>query len=586
MNEDTRGKFIERTSEDGVRYAIYVPENVNADTQVFTYVHGSGGPSGDWRNSQNGVLEHGSDSIIIMPTMTWSSDWGKKTMKIVNDVKQEYGITNTTVSASGFSMGGFCGYETVLENIKQNPDAEPQTVFFIDDYGRGTYYGYENAVKDQEVMQTFKDNQTVFFLYEPSGKGAGQATAYAKAGINVIRVKCVGQDHVGINKKFFQNGVYDFQAGGMLPSENYVYQIYNNETGKWEEIPYENVANKDALYEYFNIDTFVSNMNRLYTLPDITIKSSNKALETYLNAIRRELRNTTFLTANFNEASFDSTTKVPTTIPDMITEYFTMTSSLLNSIANKTVSIARIAGEIELLDKNMASRLENINSGDELYSIAQPIPQVPITDQITTEDDEMIPIIKEEDIKEEQTTEQETTEQDTTKQQEVVPEKDQEVVPIIPVTKEESTENNKPSKSEQPTENNKPSKPEQPTIQEPTTEDKIPIEEDFPKYEELYSTDDKIVYNYNDEYKVVIHHEDGKITGVEHYYDYKTTEDATTAVEQLKLEYKDNENFDQVIQKDQYVKVLFKEDIYKDMTLDQFKENYKDLEEVLEQKNI
>ena len=88
MNEDTRGKFIERTSEDGVRYAIYVPEDVNADTQVFTYVHGSGGPSGDWINSQNGVLEHGSDSIIIMPTMTWSSDWGKKTMKIVNDVKE------------------------------------------------------------------------------------------------------------------------------------------------------------------------------------------------------------------------------------------------------------------------------------------------------------------------------------------------------------------------------------------------------------------------------------------------------------------------------------------------------------------
>ena len=85
-------------------------------------------------------------------------------------------------------------------------------------------------------MQTFKDNQTVFFLYEPSGKGAGQATAYAKAGINVIRVKCVGQDHVGINKKFFQNGVYDFQAGGMLPSENYVYQIYNNETGNWDDL--------------------------------------------------------------------------------------------------------------------------------------------------------------------------------------------------------------------------------------------------------------------------------------------------------------------------------------------------------------
>lgn len=33
MNEDTRGKFIERISEDGVRYAIYVPEDVNTNAK-------------------------------------------------------------------------------------------------------------------------------------------------------------------------------------------------------------------------------------------------------------------------------------------------------------------------------------------------------------------------------------------------------------------------------------------------------------------------------------------------------------------------------------------------------------------------
>ena len=567
MNDNTRGKFIERTTEDGVRYAIYVPENVNSDTQVFTYVHGSGGPAGDWRNAKNGVLEHGSDSIIIMPTMPWGKDWGKETMTIVESVKQEYGITNTNVSASGFSMGGFCGYETVLENIKQHPDAEPQTVFFIDDYGKTTYHGYMYEVKKEEVMQTFIDNQTVFFIYEPSGKGAGQSTAYAKAGINVIRVKCIGQDHVTINKKFFYNGVYDYASGGTLPSEGYKYEMYNPETGKWEEISYEKVATQDALFEHLNIDTFVSNMNRLYTLPDISIKSSNKELETYLNAIRRELRNTNFLTTNFSDASFTSTTKVPNAIPDLINEYFSMTSSLLNSLANKTIAIAKIAGEIELLDKNLAGRLESINTGDLLYQTA-----TPVTKPIVSED-----IVKEEVVEDTKPTPEPnpeiekpstTTEEKPKEQTPTVTDK----TPVVPDTKPEKTpEDKKPTNND----NNNQNKP---------SEEKLPIEEQFPKYEELYSTDDKIVYNYNDEYKVVIHHEDGKITGVEHYYDYKTTEAATTAAEQLKLDYKDVENFDQVIQKDQYVKVLFKEDTYKDMTLDQFKENYKDLEEVLEQK--
>lgn len=574
--DDNKGKFIERTTEDGVRYALYVPENVNADTKVFTYVHGSGGANGDWRNAKNGVLEHGSDSIIIMPTMSWDSDWAVKTMNVVNQVKEEYGITNTTVSSSGFSMGGFAGYVTVAENIKQNPDAEPQTVFFIDDYARKTYYNYQTTLQDEETVQSFKDNQTVFFIYEPTSKNQAQANAFAQAGLNVIRVKCVGQDHVTINKKFFYNGVYDYASGGTLPSEGYKYEMYNPETGKWEEISYDKVATQDALFEHLNIDTFVSNMNRLYTLPDISIKSSNKELETYLNAIRRELRNTNFLTTNFTEASFTSTTKVPNAIPDLINEYFSMTSSLLNSLANKTIAIAKIAGEIELLDKNLASRLESINTGDLLYQTATPVTKPIVSEDAVKED------VVEETPQPEPTptpTPEPTPTPDLTPETEVI-----DKTPVVPDTKPEQTteEKENPTEDKKPTnnDNNNQNKPQP----EPTTEEKLPIEEQFPKYEELYSTNDKIVYNYNDEYKVVIHHEEGKITGVEYYYDYKTTEAATTAVEQLKLDYKDVENFDQVIQKDQYVKVLFKEEIYKDMTLDEFKENYKDLEEVLEEK--
>ena len=39
-------------------------------------------------------------------------------------------------------------------------------------------------------------------------------------------------------------------------------------------------------------------------------------------------------------------------------------------------------------------------------------------------------------------------------------------------------------------------------------------------------------------YKVVIHHENGNITGIEYYYDYKTMEEATNAIKQLNIDYK------------------------------------------------
>ena len=537
MEEKIKGKFITVTKENGIKYKVYVPENVTADTPIVTYAYGTGDPG-----IEKCILENGSDSVFIMTIVDWKADLGTITMNIVNEVKQEYGITSTTVTPSGFSLGGFAGYNTAAENIRQNPDCEPQTVFLIDTYGT-IFYNPSLYLNDTDTINLFKENQTIFFALDHTQKTTDINTLYAEAGLNIIQVKCIGQGHGDINASFFNEGMYDYMAGHVLPKDGYIYSVYNKETGKWEEIPYEKVSNKDELYSYFNIDTFASNMNRLYTLPDITIKSSNKILETYLNAIRRELRNTSFLTSNFNEASFDSTTKVPTSIPNMITEYFKMTSSLLNSIANKTTSIAKIAGEIDLLDKNMANRLDNINSGDILYQISQPVSRSLPSEEIIVEEEKIVIPLQ---VKDEST--------------------------------KQKTENTTEAKVEQNIENQKPSNNNQNKI---TTKDKNIIKEDFPKYEELYSTNDKIVYNYNDEYKVIIHHEDGKITGVEHYYDYKTTEDATIAVEQLKLEYKDNENFDQIVQKGQYVKVLFKEDMYKNMTLDKVKENYKDLKEIL-----
>lgn len=588
MEEDIKGKFVERTSKDGIRYAIYVPENVNEDTPIFTYVHGSGGAAGDWRNSQNGVLDHGSDSIIIMPTMNWNADWGTNTMNIVNEVKEEYGITNTNVSSSGFSMGGFAGYVTVAENIRQNPDCDPQIVYYIDDYASKTYYNYKNAIADEETMQLFKDNQTVFFVLEGQYKGGQATTAYAEAGLNVIRVVCHDSGHVEINKDFFYNGIYDYMAGGTLPSEGYTYQMYNSETGKWENIAYEDIATIQDLYSYYNIDTFVSNMDRLYSLQDITIKSDDKTLESYINSIRASLRNTTFLTANFNDAAYLSTTQVPNGIPEIVNAYFSMTSSLLNSIANKTTAIAKIAGEIEFVDKEMASRAEQLNNSTALYCVSSYVPETTTPQEPSTE-----AIV---------TATEPTTETENTT-----------VVPVVPVTKEETTTeptttpsteqtttpattpanngtsnnnnstNNNTNNNTNTSNNNNTNKTEttEPTqTTEPATE--VSIEEYFPEYDELYSTDNKIVYNYNDEYKVVVHYEGDQVTAIEHYYDFTTAEDATAAVEQLQLEYQNNENFDQIIQNDRYVKVLFKEDMYSEMTLTEIKEQYIDLEEVTE----
>ena len=104
--------------------------------------------------------------------------------------------------------------------------------------------------------------------------------------------------------------------------------------------------------------------------------------------------------------------------------------------------------------------------------------------------------------------------------------------------------------------------------------------ETFHDYDKLVSDDTKIVYNCNDEYKVIIHRDGNKVTGIEYYYDYGTEEAASKALETLNNNYKTVEHFDKLSQNDRYVKVLFKEDMFKGLSLDQVKEKFVNLQEI------
>ena len=256
VNTNDGGQIVLKQFKDNVEYAIYVPPNVNPDTQIFTYVYGSGRKSGWYTKNgpYDALVQNGSDSIIIMPSMNWNEDWGKNTMEIVNSVRGEYGIVNPNISGGGFSYGGDGGYRVVLENLKQQvpTNLDPQMVYLIDDYSNKTYKGF-NATLSSEDINYFKENNTLFFTYE--NKNSAATEAFAKAGLNIIRVKCADGSHTGIRANFFKNGIYDYMAGDSLPLEGYTYQkavvTVDPKTGKqivsWETIPRELINTKDKL---------------------------------------------------------------------------------------------------------------------------------------------------------------------------------------------------------------------------------------------------------------------------------------------------------------------------------------------------
>jgi len=286
INTNDGGVIELRQFEDGIEYAVYIPKDVNPDTPVFTYVYGSGREKG-WYSKNGGgsygpfdaLIEKGSNSIVIMPSMRWGENWGEKTMEIVNSVRDEYGITNNNLSGGGFSYGGFGGYEVVAENLKQNgaSNLEPQIVYFVDDYSKKTHEGYASTLKSEE-MDLFRENNTVFFSYQNNSKWSGAANAYAKAGLNMIRVKCDNGEHIAIKEDFFKNSVYDYMNGGRLPADGYTYERANvsvdpktgKETVTWEKVDVSQIDTKEELYSLFGID---GDVNSIKTTP-ITNSSS------------------------------------------------------------------------------------------------------------------------------------------------------------------------------------------------------------------------------------------------------------------------------------------------------------------------
>ena len=106
----------------------------------------------------------------------------------------------------------------------------------------------------------------------------------------------------------------------------------------------------------------------------------------------------------------------------------------------------------------------------------------------------------------------------------------------------------------------------------------IELNDDFPEYKDLITNNNKLVFESEEGYKVVIHKDDDSIVGFEHYYDFNTESEAAAAMEKIKELYQDNEYFDGIIQSGRYIKVLFKSDTYKDWTMNSVEDLYKDVD--------
>lgn len=101
----------------------------------------------------------------------------------------------------------------------------------------------------------------------------------------------------------------------------------------------------------------------------------------------------------------------------------------------------------------------------------------------------------------------------------------------------------------------------------------------------LYSDDNKIVFNYMDVYYITYYHEGEQITGLEYVYKYDNSETAKIAKTMLDSTYAEDSNVKDLVVKGKYIIITFNEEAYKDETLEDVKTTYSYLEQIYNNNN-
>ena len=579
MENYIKGQYTTIYKTKGIKYKLYVPENVNADTPVFIYAYGAGDP-----NIEKCISEQGSDSIIIGTCIDFNADIGPITMDIVNEVKQKYGVTSTIVSTSSFSLGGSVIYEMSAENIRQNPECEPQTVFLIDAYGT-YFYNPKLHLNDTETMNLFKENNTIFFAFDHPDKSTNVNTQYAQAGLNLITVKCVGQNHGEINTSVFADGLYDYRTNEKLPKDGYIYSIYNADTGRWEEVPYEKIATLSDIYSLFGIknDEIIEHkytLQEMANLEDLSVTSDSGVLEESLNKIRSTIRNSNIVNGS-SIGGCSSTTMMPSQIGAVVSRFLESTTSCLSKIVNETSQFAAIGESIEELNFNLerqAMEIDNIDIIESIYgptssvteedvkqeymtveTVQPPINEIPVDSTVVESTKESVNSISSNvDIKSNTTVSDPKSEIGTPT--------------VVPPSNSVSTNSGNKDTS------NGENKVNSSTLlghaigtvsgtiaNNSSNTNKVVVEqEEVNAYDNLLSNDKQLVYEYGEGCKLVIYRDGDTILGVEHHFDLSKN---NMSLEDIESKYSQDIFFSKLIKRDNYVKVILNCSMYGDRTI-------------------
>ena len=564
---------------------LYVPDKIDENTSIFVFEHGSGHGLSEVQAYAETTQPN---QIIIAPYRSGSSTNDSKhyneLMNMIESVRKEYNITNNNLTSSGFSAGGYYGLAAASANIEAHQgNIDPQIVCMVDDFS-DSMYNPESTYNKLNLDNLKNNNSIMFMLEQPckylggdTGKAANKAADYyAEQGLNVIRVECKTPNgsnaHSTVKQRFFDSGFAEFSQGTTtLPDDDcFVYRIYNKETQEWEEIDVNEINTLNKVHNYFGIDdnvktgkVYEGNLKylqeildgRVINLDNIDISSDLGIVLSNVNNVFSQIRNTTIVNNGISLIEGTSAINVLSQISGVINTYYNNVITLLCNLANTLKQIEDSAYTFDEGEKEIAKVAETVND-DNLVSLdASAVSAGVLVGSDLTNKEET------NDTTDETTSKEDSMTDDAIELPKDKPDSKDVPKTTIPVKKEKYEPIS--SESEQDTNN---------TVSS--------WKEEFPEYSELYSTDDKVVFDCNNEFKIILHRNGDTIIGIEYYYDFGSSENAANALFNLKSMYQDS-GIENIMMKDRYVKVIFNNNVFNNLSVNEFRNKYSNLNEII-----
>ena len=482
-----------------------------------------------------------------------------KLVDITDKIMECTGMDYNNVAFEGHSAGCFGVTSAAGSYARRHPNNIPPTLIMADGYYRVSPSSLKSkdiqALNDMGAtvielsvygktpnshgLERFIGNGTTVLYLDPKSKSksGGHGSAYKHAfGTDLIGLALGnGGNFDGYDIKYTMD-IYDPQTGKLVAKN-----VSPNEALKYlKENPYFKSKVYIQSLEYTsnaNFDDFKERSNNLIALKDIDMSKLSNLYEVssdkkyVLDNMQKiiSITSSTKMLGGFWGCGTSSTTRVPVCAKDYVYNYKRMLVSLLEKISNEAIDAIGVALDIDTTDMKLKSA---IDSFDDLI-----IPEAPILESTPTG-------------------------QDSNKD------------------KEEDKNKNKgndKSNDSVPRHHNMPGG----LPREKTSTNFSSNNQEFPDYDSIKSSDNRIVYEVNQGCKVIIDKDvNNNITNMEYYYDFGNEKNATDMLNDMKQKYFQLSGSAEVTQNGQYVKVSFNKQYCEKISLDDVLKQYSNFERV------